>query len=412
MSAEPHLACRFCGAGLTQTLVDLGHTPLANSYVDPARAGTPDPAYPLCARVCGSCFLVQVEDAVPAAAIFSDYAYFSSFSTSWIEHARHYASAMATRFGLGGASLVIEIASNDGYLLRHFKDMSIPVLGVEPAANVARAAEALGVPTEVAFFGVETARRLAAGGRRADLMAANNVLAHVPDINDFVGGVPLLLKPQGVWTIEFPHLLNLLREVQFDTIYHEHYSYLSLLFIERLMARHGLRVFDVERLPTHGGSLRVFVCHHGAEHAEAAGLVAARRQEAAAAMDRLETYAGFAPRVRDIRDRTLAFLRAARAEGRAVVAYGAAAKGNTFLNYCGIGTDLIAYVVDRNPAKQGHLLPGSRLPIHDPSRVFETKPDYLLILPWNLATEISGQMAAIRGWGGRFVTAVPEIRLF
>jgi hypothetical protein len=355
---------------------------------------------------------VQVEDAVPAEAIFSDYAYFSSYSESWVAHARAYAGAMAARFGLGAGRLVIEIASNDGYLLRHFRDLGIPVLGVEPAANVARAAEALGVPTEVAFFGVATARRLAAAGRAADLMAANNVLAHVPDINDFVGGVPLLLKPQGVWTIEFPHLLNLLNDVQFDTIYHEHYSYLSLLFIERLMARHGLRVFDVEHLPTHGGSLRVFVCHRDADHREAAGLRETRAQESEAGMDRLATYADFEPRVRAIRERTLDFLRAAKAKGRSVVAYGAAAKGNTFLNYCGIGTDLIAYVVDRNPAKQGRLLPGSRLPIHDPARVFETKPDYLMILPWNLSAEISGQMAGIRDWGGKFVTAVPAIKVF
>lgn len=411
MPATPP-ACRFCGTALHQTLIDLGCTPLANSYVDPGKAPEPDPAYPLCARVCEACFLVQVEDAVPAEAIFSDYAYFSSFSDSWVAHARAYAHEMAARFGLAAQSRVVEIASNDGYLLRHFRDMGVPVLGIEPAANVARAAEALGVTTEVAFFGVDTARRLAAEGRQADLMAANNVLAHVPDINDFVGGVPLLLKPEGVWTIEFPHLLNLLGQVQFDTIYHEHYSYLSLLFIERLMARHGLRVFDVAHLPTHGGSLRVFVCHRDASHAEAEGLHATRREEAAAGLDRMETYAGFAPRVAAIRDRTLAFLHAAKAEGRSVAAYGAAAKGNTFLNYCGIGPDLIGYVVDRNPAKQGRLLPGSRLPIHDPSHVFTTRPDYLLILPWNLAAEISAQMADIRAWGGRFITAVPEIAVF
>jgi hypothetical protein len=412
MSSTHSLACRFCAAPLRQTLVDLGSTPLANSYVDPAHAPAQDPAYPLCARVCGECFLVQVEDAVPAEAIFSDYAYFSSYSSTWVEHARAYTEAMRARFGLGAASLVIEIASNDGYLLRHFVAAAVPVLGVEPAANVAKAAEALGVATEVAFFGTATARRLRAAGHQADLMAANNVLAHVPDINDFVAGVPLLLKPAGVWTIEFPHLLNLLHQVQFDTIYHEHYSYLSLLFIERLMARHGLRVFDVEPLPTHGGSLRVFVCHQEAEHAAAPGLHAVRAQEAAAGLDRLATYAGFAPRVRLIRDRTLEFLRQAKAAGQSVVAYGAAAKGNTFLNHCGIGTELIAYAVDRNPAKQNHLLPGSRLPIHDPERIFATRPDYVMILPWNLAAEVSEQMAGIRAWGGRFVTAVPELRIF
>lgn len=412
MSSTSPLACRFCGTPLKQVLVDLGSTPLANSYVDPAKAPAQDPSYPLCARVCSGCFLVQVEDAVPAEAIFSDYAYFSSFSSSWLAHARAYAQAMRARFGLGAGSLVVEIASNDGYLLRHFVEMGVPVLGVEPAANVAKAAEALGVTTDVAFFGVATATRLREAGRRADLMASNNVLAHVPDINDFAGGVPLLLRPEGVWTIEFPHLLNLLEQVQFDTIYHEHYSYLSLLFIERLMARHGLRVFDVEALPTHGGSLRVFVCHAGAGHAETAGLAATRAQEAAAGLDRLETYAGFEPRVQAIRTRTLEFLRQAKAEGRSVVAYGAAAKGNTFLNYCGIGPDLIGYAVDRNPAKQDHLLPGSRLPVHDPARILETRPDYVLILPWNLAAEISEQMAGIRAWGGRFVTAVPELKVF
>ncbi len=404
--------CRFCGTALTTTLVDLGRTPLANSYVRPEDAGRPDPAYPLCARVCPACFLVQVEDAVPAEAIFSDYAYFSSTSPSWVAHAGAYARAMAGRLGLGPASLVVEIASNDGYLLRHFLGMGIPVLGVEPAANVARVAEAAGVPTEVAFFGRETARRLAAAGRRADLMASNNVLAHVPDINDFVAGVPALLRPEGVWTIEFPHLLNLLREVQFDTIYHEHYSYLSLLFVETLLARHGLRVFEVERIPTHGGSLRVFACHRAAAHAEGAGLHSVRAEEAAAGLDRLETYAGYEPRVRAIREAMLGFLRGARAEGRQVAAYGAAAKGNTFLNYCGIGTELIGYAVDRNPAKQGRLLPGSRLPIHDPAHVFETRPDYLVILPWNLTAEIEEQMAGIRDWGGRFVTAVPALRVF
>jgi hypothetical protein len=412
MSSTLSLACRFCETPLTQTVVDLGSTPLANAYVDPADAARADPVYPLCARVCSHCFLVQVENAVPPEAIFNDYAYFSSYSSSWMEHAKAYAHAMAKRFAIGPDSMVIEIASNDGYLLRHFHDIGVPVLGIEPAANVAEAARAVGVTTEVAFFGRETARRLRAAGHQADLMAANNVLAHVPDINDFVAGVPILLKPEGVWTIEFPHLLNLLREVQFDTIYHEHYSYLSLLFIERLMGQHGLRVFDVEQLPTHGGSLRVYVCHQGAGHAETATLRATREQESVAGMGHLDTYANFEPRVRAIREESLAFLRRAKAAGHSVVAYGAAAKGNTFLNYCGIGPDLVSYVVDRNPAKQNRLLPGSRLPIRDPAHVLETRPDYLLILPWNLAGEISGQMADIRGWGGQFVTAVPRLKVF
>jgi SAM-dependent methyltransferase len=404
-------ACRSCGAPLTRTFADLGSTPLANSYVEADALGRPDPVYPLHARVCDRCFLVQVEDAVPPEAIFSHYAYFSSYATSWVEHARRYAVTAVGRLGLSPSSLVVEIASNDGYLLQHFVAAGIPVLGVEPAANVAAAAAARGVPTEVAFFGRATAERLAAAGRHADLMVSNNVLAHVPDINDFVSGVPVLLKPRGVWTIEFPHLLNLIEQVQFDTIYHEHYSYLSLLTVEALFARHGLVVFDVEELPTHGGSLRVHAGHAAAGHPEGEGLRRVRAKEAAAGLDRPETYDGFGPRVAAIRDGLLSFLAAERDAGRTVAAYGAAAKGNTMLNVCGVDTGLIAYVVDRNPAKQGRWLPGSRLPIHPPERILETRPHTVLILPWNLRGEIMAEMAAVRGWGGRFAVAVPRLEI-
>ena len=403
--------CRFCHAPLTRVLVDLGKTALANSYVPPGTPA-PDPAYELCARVCDSCFLVQVADAVPAEAIFSDYAYFSSFSSSWLAHCEAYAAAMTARFGLGANSRVVEIASNDGYLLQYFVQRSIPVLGIEPAANVAESARARGVTTEVAFFGKATAERLKAQGIAADLMASNNVLAHVPDINDFVSGVPVLLKPEGVWTIEFPHLLNLIELVQFDTIYHEHYSYLSLLFVERLVAAHGMRVFDVEQHPTHGGSLRVFVCHQGASHAETPAVDAIRAKEAAAGMASGAGYDNFAPKVERVRQELLAFLRTAKQQGKTVAAYGAAAKGNTLLNFCGISTDLIAYVVDKNPAKQDKLLPGSRLPVHDPARLYETKPDYIVILPWNIADEVVAQNPAVRDWGAKWVTAIPSLRQF
>ncbi|MFC7334990.1 class I SAM-dependent methyltransferase [Rhodocista pekingensis] len=406
------LSCRACGAPLRHSFVDLGKTPLANSYLDPDRAGRPEPVYDLHARVCDACFLVQVEDVVPAEAIFTDYAYFSSYSESWVEHARRYALGMIERFGLDGRSQVVEVASNDGYLLRHFVAAGIPVLGIEPAANVAAVARAQGVPTETVFFGRETAGALRDRGLTADLIAANNVLAHVPDINGFVAGIATLLKPAGVWTVEFPHLLNLIEQVQFDTIYHEHFSYLSLLAVESILERNGLRAFDVEELPTHGGSLRVFVGHRGGPHGSRPGLDAVRAREARAGLDRLETYAGFGERVRKVRDDLLDFLARARREGRSVAAYGAAAKGNTLLNYCGIGTDDIRFVVDRSPHKQGRLLPGSHIPILPPEAVERERPDYLLILPWNLREEIAGAMAGIRGWGGRFVVAIPHLEVF
>jgi len=404
--------CRFCKTPLVDTFLDLGRQPLANSYLSAEQlaAGT-EQAYPLHVRVCRKCFLVQADDAVPADAIFDDgYAYFSSYSTSWVEHAKRYAAAMTERFGLGPQSLVVEVASNDGYLLQHFVAAGVPVLGVEPTANTAEAAVARGVPTEVAFFGRATGKALAARGK-ADLMAANNVLAHVPDIGDFVAGFPELLKPQGVLTFEFPHLLNLIEKVQFDTIYHEHYSYLSLLAVEQVLRANGLKPFDVELLTTHGGSLRLFCAHMDSDHRETAALATLREREATAGLGRVETYAGFAPRVEAVRDSFRAFLAAEKKAGRRIAAYGAAAKGNTFLNYCGTTTADIEVVFDASAAKQGRFLPGSHLPILAPADVDAVKPDDLVILPWNLKDEIMGQMARIRDWGGRFVTASPETKV-
>jgi hypothetical protein len=406
-------ACRFCKTPLIHTFIDLGLQPLANSYLTAEQlvAGT-EQAYPLHARVCHTCFLVQVDDVVPADAIFDEaYAYFSAYSTSWVEHARRYAVAMAERFGLGPESLVIEVASNDGYLLQHFVAMDVPVLGIEPTANTAEAAIARGVPTEVRFFNAATGRDLAERGLRADLMAANNVLAHVPDIGDFVGGFREALKDEGVLTFEFPHLLNLIEQVQFDTIYHEHYSYLSLVAVEQVLAASGLRPFDVEPLSTHGGSLRLFCCHVGAGHEETDALRALRAREHAASLDRLEGYAGFTPRVEAVRDGFRAYLADVKTQGRRVAAYGAAAKGNTFLNYCGTTADDIVASFDANPAKQGRFLPGSHVPILAPDAVTEVRPDDLLIMPWNLKDEIIGQMGFIRDWGGRFVIASPEVRI-
>jgi SAM-dependent methyltransferase len=405
--------CRFCRAPLTHTFVDLGDQPLANSYLtaEELAAGT-ERAFPLHARVCSNCFLVQVDDVVPADAIFdAGYAYFSSYSESWVEHARRYADAMSAQFDLGPDSLVVEVASNDGYLLQHFVAKDIPVLGVEPTANTAEAARAKGIPTEVVFFGEASGRDIAARVGRADLMAANNVLAHVPDISDFVAGFREVLKDEGVLTFEFPHLLNLIEKVQFDTIYHEHFSYLSLLAVEQVLRANGLRPFDVELLTTHGGSLRLFVCHAGSGREETDALKALRQREADAGLDRIETYAGFTPRVEAVRASFRAFLDRAKAEGKRVAAYGAAAKGNTFLNYARATPADIEAAFDANPAKQGRYLPGSHVPILSPAEVAALKPDYLLILPWNLKDEIMGQMARIRGWGGQFVTASPETKV-
>ena len=402
-------SCRLCGTRLTRTLVDLGRTPLANAYLT-ADGAVREPSFPLRVRVCDACLLVQVEEAVPAEAIFSDYAYFSSYSSSWVEHARRYASAMTERYALGPDSLVMEVASNDGYLLRHFHDRGIPVLGIEPAANVAEAARTIGIPTETVFFGAETAMEIAATHGCADLIAANNVLAHVPDIFGFVAGFAAVLKPNGVVTFEFPHLLNLIEQVQFDTIYHEHYSYLSLLVVERVLRSTGLRAFDVELQPTHGGSLRVHACLAGGPHSARASLRAVRAAERKAGLDKAATYDGFAERVAHVREEFRAFIAERHATGRRIAAYGAAAKGNTFLNSCGITHQDIAWVADRNPVKQGKLLPGSHIPIVAPEAIQNAPPDDLIILPWNIAAEVTAQLAPLRQAGTQFWTACPHMR--
>lgn len=407
-------ACRFCGAPLTHDFVDLGSTPLSNAYLTRAQveAGL-DRAYPLHARVCDACFLVQVDAPVEPERIFDeDYAYFSSYSASWVEHARRYAQAMIARFGLDGHALVVEAASNDGYLLQHFVAAGVPVLGVEPAGNAAEAARARGVRSEVSFFNEATARSLVAKGFSADLTAANNVLAHVPDIADFVRGFSVILKPEGVSTFEFPHVLNLIRESQFDTIYHEHYSYLSLVTVEKVLAAAGMRAFDVEELATHGGSLRLYACRANASHEQTDALVAMRDKERAFGLHGVAGYAGFAAQVEKVKSSFRAFLELARSEGKTIAAYGAAAKGNTFLNVCGVTHEDIACVYDLSHAKQGRLLPGSHIPILSPDQIDDLKPDYLVILPWNLRDEIIAQMDRIRTWGGRFVTAVPDTQVF
>jgi SAM-dependent methyltransferase len=383
--------------------------PFSNAYRRAEELNTMEPFYPLRVWVCENCLLVQLEEFKSPEAIFSDYAYFSSYSESWLKHAENYAEAMRVRFGLGPGQHVIEIASNDGYLLQYFQAYGISVLGVEPATNVARVAEARGIPTRVHFHGTATASQMVADGQGANLLLGNNVLAHVPDLNDFVAGMALLLKPTGIITMEFPHLLCLMQESQFDTIYHEHFSYFSLLTVDRLFAQHGLRLFDVEELSTHGGSLRIYACHEVNARQQASGRVKqVLDKERLAGLARIETYAGFAEQLRETKSQLLEFLIATKRAGKSVVAYGAAAKGNTLLNTCGIRSDLIDYVVDRSPHKQGLFMPGSQLPILSPDQVRETRPDYLLILPWNLKEEIMLQMGYIREWGGRFVLPIPR----
>lgn len=410
MTNDPTVpACRSCGAPLTMTFVDLGDMPLANALLDAEAAGKPEPRYPLHPLICETCLLVQVHHEVPPEKIFGHYVYFSSYSDSWLEHAKRFADEAIERWHLGPGSRVIEVASNDGYLLRHFVAAGIPSLGIEPAGNVAEAAVSVGVPTEIMFLTSRSAAELTSGGRRADLVVANNVLAHVPDLNDFIAGLAQLLAEDGVLSVEFPHLLNLVQYVQFDTIYHEHYSYLSLFAVERAFARHGLRVFDVQQLVTHGGSLRVLACHAGASHGEQGGLARVRSLEHEAGIDSIDAYRGFAESVAETKRSVAEFFARARAEGATVVAYGAAAKGNTLLNACGLGTADIAFVVDRNPHKQGMLLPGSRLVVRDPEALRALRPDYVFVLPWNLFDEIRQQLDYIHAWGGRFVIPIPKV---
>jgi hypothetical protein len=409
MSQRP---CRFCGAPVSHSFADLGKSPPSNSFLRPEQLGRMEKFYPLHAWVCGACFLVQLEEFETPQQIFSEYAYFSSYSESWLAHARAYTGAMMKRFGLGGGSKVIEIASNDGYLLQYFVAQGVPVLGIEPAANVAQAAERKGVPSLVKFFGTQTAKELVVQGTRADLLLGNNVLAHVPDLNDFVAGMKVLLAPRGAITMEFPHLLRLMQENQFDTIYHEHFSYFSLLTVQQVFARHGLKLFDVEELPTHGGSLRIYACHAD-EAATPPGerIADLLARERAAGLDRLESYAAFGEQVRETKRRLLEFLIGVKRAGKRIVGYGAAAKGNTLLNYCGIRTDFIDYTVDLSPHKQGCYLPGVNIPVYAPERIRETRPDYVLILPWNLKDEIVAQMADIRSWGGKFVVPIPQVKV-
>lgn len=405
--------CRFCGAALALSFADLGMTPPSNSYLKAENLNRMERFYPLHAWVCDQCFLVQLEEFETPQQIFSDeYAYFSSYSESWLAHCKAYTELMKRRFGLGRQSFVVEIASNDGYLLQYFVAQGVPVLGIEPAANVAAAAEKKGVRTVVKFFGSRTAGELAAQGRKADLLLGNNVLAHVPDLNDFVRGIALMLKPSGVATLEFPHLLRLMQENQFDTIYHEHFSYLSFLVAERIFAAHGLTVFDVDELPTHGGSLRIYTRHAANGSLPVTGAVVELRQrERAAGMERVETYRSFAEQVRATKRSLLKFLIGAKEQGKRVVGYGAPAKGTTLLNYCGVRSDLLEFTVDRSPHKQGRFLPGVHIPIRPPEAIAQARPDYVLILPWNLKDEIVAQMAGISAWGGRFVVPIPETRV-
>ena len=406
--------CRYCQSPLALELIDLGKQPLANSYLEPSSAAiASEPRYPLRIMVCETCYLVQVERSIPAETIFGDsYAYYSSYSSSWVAHAKRFTDETVERFGLDSTSMVIEVASNDGYLLQHFVARNIPCLGIEPARNCAMAARARGVESMVSFFNSDTARKLAETGIGADLTIANNVLAHVPDIEGFVASFPLVLKPRGVACFEFPHLLRMIADCQFDTIYHEHYSYLSLTIVDRILKQHGLRIFDVEKLPTHGGSLRVFACHRDAHHVETSRVSAIRQEEASSALDRPQGYRNFAARAQLIRNDLLSYIAVLRERGEHVAAYGAAAKGNTLLNYCGIGPRDIDFAVDLNPQKQGKLLPGSHIPIVPPEMLRTVRPKAVLILPWNLVDEITAENAYVREWGGRFVVASPKLREF
>lgn len=405
------MKCRHCGSELHLPFLDLGSAPPSNAYLTEAGLRAPEAWYPLRLLVCESCWLVQTEDHAGREALFTeDYAYFSSFSSTWLAHAEHYVRTMVERFGLNAASRVVEIAANDGYLLQYVQAAGIPCYGVEPTASTAVAARAKGIVIVERFFGVELADELAGAGQQADLIAANNVLAHVPDINDFVTGFSRLLRPSGVATFEFPHLLRMVRENQFDTAYHEHYSYLSLTAVEHIFDRNGLSVFDVEELPTHGGSLRVFAQRADSGRQPVSPAVAAlRKGEADAGMTAIAFYSGFQAKAEKVKDDLLAFLIEAKRHGLKVGAYGAAAKGNTLLNFAGVRPDLLPYVVDRNPAKQGKFMPGSRIPIVDEAHLKAHRPDRILILPWNLRQEVMEQLDYAREWDGQFVTAVPAL---
>ena len=402
--------CRFCGQDLQNTFVDLGMSPLCESYLTAEQLNTMEPFYPLHVYVCKECFLVQLEEYVDPQNIFTEYAYFSSYSDSWLEHAEKYVNMIVPHCMLGKDSLVVELASNDGYLLQYFLPKGIPCLGIEPAKNVAQVAVKKGIPTITEFFGVDLAKKLLKEGKQADLLLGNNVLAQVPDLNDFVAGMKLLLKKHGVITMEFPHLVRLMEENQFDTIYHEHFSYFSFITAERIFSAHGLRLYHVEKLSTHGGSLRIYACHSDDDSHPIMPIVnELREQELEYGLTDLKTYASFSEQVRETKRKLLDFLISTKRQGRSIVGYGAPGKGNTLLNYCGIRSDFIDYTVDRSPYKQGKYLPGTHIPIFHPDKIRETKPDYLLILPWNFKEEIITQNSFIREWGGEFVVPIPEL---
>ena len=405
--------CRFCGTGLYHTFVDLGMSPLCESYVSADQLNHMESFYPLHVYVCEKCFLVQLEEYVAPESIFTEYAYFSSYSTSWLQHCKNYTLQMIERFKLDQNNFVVEVASNDGYLLQYFVEHGIPCLGIEPSVNVAKVAIERGIPTLIEFFGEESAHRLVREGKQADLIAGNNVLAQVPDLNDFVAGLKILLKPTGVITIEFPHLMQLMKENQFDTIYHEHFSYFSFVSVEKIFAAHGLVLFDVEELPTHGGSLRIFACHNADLSKDIdQRVIELRNREIQAGFLKLENYLKFDNQVKETKRKLLEFLIEIKSQGKSIAGYGAPGKGNTLLNYCGIRTDFVDYTVDRNPYKQGKFLPGTHIPIFAPEKISETKPDYLLILPWNLKDEIIKQNKFIREWGGQFIVLIPEVKVY
>lgn len=404
-------ACRHCRTPMRQVFLDLGHAPPSNAYLLPERLSEPEITFPLRLRVCESCWLVQTEDFTEADRLFNaEYAYFSSTSKSWLAHATNFTDAMIARFGLGQGSHVIEVASNDGYLLKNFVAAGIPCLGIEPTANTAAAAEALGIPVLQEFFGEALGKQLAADGRQADLIVGNNVYAHVPDINDFTHGLAVALKPEGVITLEFPHLMRLVEFCQFDTVYHEHFSYLSMLTVSHIFVAAGLRVFDVQELPTHGGSLRVYGCHEAASHTETEAARAVLAEERARGMDNLTFYEGFQARADAVKDGLLRFLLEAKRDVKTVVGYGAAAKGNTLLNYCGVKPDLLPFICDAAPSKQGKFMPGSHIPIVAPAALERAAPDYVVILPWNIADEVGRQLAGLGKAGTQFVVAVPEVK--
>ena len=405
--------CRLCNSTLKHVFVDLGISPLANSYLKKEDLQNMEPFYPLRVFICETCFLVQLPEVQSTEAIFGDYAYFSSFSESWLRHAKEYTDLMVSRFGYGPNSRVIEIASNDGYLLQYFKEKGIPVLGIEPAKNIAKAANGAGIPTLIDFFGTRMAKELAREEKYADLLIGNNVLAHVPALNDFVEGMKIILKSHGVITMEFPHLMRLIEENQFDTIYHEHFSYYSFITVEKVFAKHGLTLFDVEELSTHGGSLRIYARHNDDDSKPVSKRVwELKDRECSAGFTRMEFYLSFGERVKETKRNILDFLIKAKREGKSIVGYGAPAKGNTLLNYCGVRTDFIEYTVDRSPHKQGQYLPGTHIPIYHPDKIKETKPNYLVILPWNLKEEIMEQMAYVREWRGKFVVLIPEVKVY